>query len=357
MRLRYWASLLLLLWLSCLPASGLAAPLDTVAKITGARWTRSVDATTGLIKVRLEVETTKPAEVESFITKLPNWRLIVTLKGTSIDKWTPGLSPVSVVVTQLSAVQSERNARLVFDFPEEVKAGQYKVSTLPADAKAKRPFRIVIEMERVVPVGSLKFLPGLKGKLVVIDPGHGGTDPGALGIRGSYEKKLNLDLSMLAKAKLEKAGARVLLTRTTDVDVAGAKSTDREELSARAQAGNNNKADVFISVHHNSSVNREATGTTTYFYAKTIFDGELARSLQTAMVRAGGLVDKGARTANFFVVKNTAMPAALLEVGFMSNPQEEQILNDPVFQDKIAQSIVDGLEQFFLQAAKMRGEQ
>ena len=63
MRLRYWASLLLLLWLSCLPAWVLAAPLDTVAKITGARWSRSVDATTGLIKVRLEVETTKPAEV------------------------------------------------------------------------------------------------------------------------------------------------------------------------------------------------------------------------------------------------------------------------------------------------------
>ena len=75
------------------------------------------------------------------------------------------------------------------------------------------------------------------------------------------------------------------------------------------------------------------------------------------MVSAGGLTDKGARTANFFVVKNTTMPAALLEVGFMSNPQEEIILNDPVFQDKIAQSIVAGLDQFFLRAAKMRGEQ
>ena len=231
------------------------------------------------------------------------------------------------------------------------------MSTLPADAKAKRSFRVVIEMERVVPVGNLKFLPGLKGKLVVIDPGHGGTDPGALGIRGSYEKKLNFDLSMLTKAKLEKAGAKVLMSRMTDIDVAGAKATDREELSARAQVGNRNNADVFISIHHNSSVNPEANGTTTYFYAKTLFDGELARSLQDAMVSAGGLTDKGARTANFFVVKNTMMPAALLEVGFMSNPQEELILNDPVFQDKIAQSIVAGLEQFFLRAAKMRGEQ
>ena len=357
LRLRYWLSLLMFFCLSCMPLLVLAAPLETSAKITGTRWTRSVDATTGLIKVRLELETTKPVEIEHFITKLPNWRLIATLKDVSIDKWSPGLSPDSVVVTQLSAVQSDRNARLVIDFPEEVKEGQYKVSTLSADAKAKRPFRVVIDMERVVPVGNLKFLPGLKGKLVVIDPGHGGTDPGALGIRGSYEKKLNFDLSLLTKAKLEKAGAKVLMTRTSDIDVAGAKATDREELSARTQVGNRNNADVFISIHHNSSVNPDANGTTTYFYAKTIFDGELARSLQDAMVSAGGLTDKGARTANFFVVKNTTMPAALLEVGFMSNPQEEIILNDPVFQDKIAQSIVAGLDQFFLRAAKMRGEQ
>ena len=90
---------------------------------------------------------------------------------------------------------------------------------------------------------------------------------------------------------------------------------------------------------------------------RLVFDGELSRSLQDAMVRIGGLADKGARTANFFVVKNTTMPAALLEVGFMSNPQEELTINDPSFQDKIAQAIVTGLDQFFIQAAKMRGEQ
>jgi N-acetylmuramoyl-L-alanine amidase len=347
----------LLFWLSSSATWGYAAPADTTAVITGASWSRSVDAVTGLIKVRLMLETTKPVEAEHFITKLPNWRLIITFKAANAERLKLPASPDTVVVTQANATQSGRDARIVIDFPDAVKAAQYKVSTLPADAKAKRPFRVVIDMERVVPVGTLKFLPGLKGKLVVIDPGHGGTDPGALGIRGSYEKKLNFDLSMLTKAKLEKAGAKVLMTRTTDADVAGAKATDREELSARAQVGNRNNADVFVSVHHNSSVNPDANGTTTYFYAKTIFDGELARSLQTAMVRTGGLADKGARTANFFVIKNTTMPAALLEVGFMSNPQEEQTLNDPAFQDKNAQAVVTGLEQFFIQAAKMRGEQ
>ena len=177
LRFRYWVSLLLLFWLSCSPAWGYAAPADTTAVITSASWSRSVDAVTGLIKVRLVLETTKPVEAEHFITKLPNWRLIVTFRGANAEQLKLAASPDTAVITQANATQSGRDARIVIDFPEAVKAEQYKVSTLSADAKAKRPFRVVIDMERVVPVGTLKFLPGLKGKLVVIDPGHGGTDP------------------------------------------------------------------------------------------------------------------------------------------------------------------------------------
>ena len=87
-----------------------------------------------------------------------------------------------------------------------------------------------------------------------------------------------------------------------------------------------------------------------------MFDAVLAQSLQDAMVQAGGLVNIGVRTANFFVVKNTTMPAALLEIGFVSNPQEEMILANPNFQQKMAQAIVSGIDQFFGQAAKMRGD-
>ena len=98
-------------------------------------------------------------------------------------------------------------------------------------------------------------------------------------------------------------------------------------------------------------------GVTTYYYRKTLFDVVLAQSIQDAMAQAGGLTNIGARTANFFVVKNTTMPAALLEIGYMSNPQEEQLLTGQAFQQKMAQAIVAGIDQFFGQAAKMRGEQ
>ena len=353
MYFRYLASFLLLLCFSFSTVPVGAAPGDAV--ISGARWSRSVDAVTGLIKVRLELETSKPVEVEHFITKLPNWRLIATFKGTAADKLTIPLSPDTVVVTGTNVVAADKDTRIVVDFPEAVTAQQYRVFTLPADSKAKRPFRVVIEADRIVPVSHLKFLAGLKGKVVVLDPGHGGSDPGAIGVRGTREKQLNLDLAMLAKNYLEKAGAKVLMTRERDNDVHGPKATDREELWARVLVANKNGADVFVSIHHNASVNPEANGTTTYFFAKTLFDGDLARSLQAAMVESGGLVDKGTRTANFFVVKNATMPAALLEVGFMSNSREEMILADPAFREKIAQAIVKGIDQFFTQAAKMRG--
>ena len=357
MRFKYWASLWVLIWLSFFPAWGFAAIEDNGVKLTGANWTRSVDAVTGLVKVRLTLDTSKPIEAEQFLTRVPNWRLIVTLKGTAAAPLKISPSPDTVVVSQMNVIQTERDSRVVIDFPEAVTAEQYKVFSTPADARAKRPNQVVIEIWKKVPLGDLKFLPGLRGKLIVLDPGHGGSDPGAIGVRGSREKQINLDLAMLTKKSLEKAGAKVRMTRETDIDVFGPNATDREELMARVLVGNNNKADVFVSIHHNSSVNREANGTTTYYYSKTLFDGELARSLQDAMVHAGGLADKGARTANFFVVKNTTMPAALLEVGFMSNPQEELTICDPDFQQKIAQAVVTGIDQFFTQAAKLRGEQ
>jgi N-acetylmuramoyl-L-alanine amidase len=98
-------------------------------------------------------------------------------------------------------------------------------------------------------------------------------------------------------------------------------------------------------------------GTTTYYFRKTLFDVVLAQSIQDEMVKAGGLANLGARTANFFVVKNTTMPAALLEIGFISNPQEEQLCSSAAFQQKMAQAIVTGIDQFFGQATKMRGGQ
>lgn len=357
MRFRYWSGLLLLLWAVFSMTTVSTAPAETDVKITGVRWSRSVDAVTGLIKVRLAVETSGPVEVDPFVTASPNWRIITSFKGASFDSLQIPPSPDSSVVTKMSLVKSGQNTvHLAVDLPAALNKDQYNVYTVPADPQTKSSFQIVFDVQRPVQPADLTVLPGLKGKIVAIDPGHGGPDPGAIGVQGTREKHVNLNVAMLVKANLEKAGAKVLMTREADVSVASLRGPGLGELQSRVMFANGNQADIFISIHHNAAVRPSANGTSTYYYLKTIFDGALAQSLQEAMLQAGGLADFGVRTANFYVVKNVTMPAALLEVGFLSNAQEEQILNSSDFQQKIAQGIVTGIDRYFLQAAKMRGE-
>ena len=335
-----------------------ATPAEAAAKIIGARWGRTTDAVTGAVKVRMVLETSEPVQVDQFITAKPNWRLVVTLRGAHVDKFAVPPSPDPSIVKGVSVIRSTKDTvHAIIELPGELKEEQYKVFTVKADPKAKRPFRVVVDIEKAVPISGVRFSAGLRGKLIVLDPGHGASDPGAIGPRGSYEKTLNLNLGLKVKTILEQAGARVVMTRQTDVDLSTPDMSDRDELRARTMVANNRKADLFISIHHNSSANSDLTGTTTYYYRKSAYDVLLAQCLQSAMARGGGLDNIGIRTANFFVVKNTWMPAALLEIGFISNPQEEQILGSPAFQQKMALAIVAGIDQFFGQAAKMRGEQ
>lgn len=358
MRFRYYVGLLMLCLLSFSTVLVSAAPAEASAKIIGVRWGRTTDAVTGAIKVRLVLETSGPVEVDQFITGKPSWRLVVTMRGANADSLQIPPSPDQTVVKGVSLVKSTKDTtHAILELPGSLPEDQYKVFTVKADPKAKRPFRIVIDVEKSVPVSAVKFSAGLKGKLIVLDPGHGGSDPGAIGPRRTYEKTLNLSLGMQVKAILERSGAQVVMTRQTDIDLSTPDASDRDELRARTMVANNRKADLFISIHHNASANSDLTGTTTYYYRKTLFDVVLAQCLQDAMVRGGGLDNIGVRTANFFVVKNTWMPAALLEVGFISNPQEEQIMGSPAFQQKMALAIVAGIDQFFGQAAKMRGGQ
>lgn len=335
-----------------------AAPVVPDVKVTGFRWGRTTDAVTGSVVVRLVLETSAPVEVDRFITAKPNWRLIVTMRGVSMGKLTVPPSPDQSVIKKASLIKSAKETvHAVIELPGSLKEDQYRVFTLKADPKAKRPFRVVIDIKKTIPWTDVKFSAGLREKLIVLDPGHGASDPGAIGPAGTYEKRLNLDLGLKVKAILEKAGARVVMTRQADTDLSAPNMSDRDELRARTLVANNRKADVFVSIHHNSSANPELKGTTTYYFGKTMYDAVLAQCLHSAMLRGGGLENIGVRTANFFVVKNTTMPAALLEIGFISNRQEEQLLNNQNFQQKMALAIVAGLDQFFNKAAKMRGEQ
>ena len=169
--------------------------------------------------------------------------------------------------------------------------------------------------------------------VVVIDPGHGGRDPGAVGIGGMQEKQINTTISNRVQQQLQAAGITVLMTRSSDVFV---------ELDARAQFANRAGADLFVSIHANAiSMSRpEVNGLETYYFSS----GErLARSIHTAVLRNVNMRDRGVRQARFYVLRNTTMPSVLVETGFVTGAEDAARFRDPAAVNRIADGIARGI--------------
>lgn len=219
------------------------------------------------------------------------------------------------------------------------------VSVLPRSKT--EPWRMMIDCPSRSACDIRKSAPGISGKCIVLDPGHGGSDTGAIGPGGVCEKDVNLSIATLLKEMLAGAGARVVMTRDRDVDCAYPKCSDEEELSARVAYARKYNPDIFISLHNDAYYKRSSNGTATYYYSKTVQDEKLAKAIQRDLQSSVGLANKGTRKANFYVLRNTKMPAALVEVAFISNVAEEKLLNTPGFQQKAAQGIFDGIGDYF----------
>lgn len=177
--------------------------------------------------------------------------------------------------------------------------------------------------------------------IIVIDPGHGGKDGGAIGASGQLEKDFTLQLSMKVKQLLEEeVHIGVHMTRTDDSFIS---SVDRE----RAQIANELGADLFISIHGNTFNDSSVSGTESYYYD----DGShlFATVMHRAVVRATGFRDRGVRVENYFVLKETDMPAVLLEVGYLTNAVEEKKMWDEAFQEEVAAAIVAGIKEYLEQ--------
>lgn len=200
---------------------------------------------------------------------------------------------------------------------------------------------------RIRNIEAREFEP-LRGKRIMVDPGHGGGDAGARGPEGAKESMINLGISLKLRDKLQGLGAEVRMTRDTDRKVSHPDATQREELRARVAMANSWPAEVYVSVHSNSAANSAAHGTETYHSRNASSKSrEMAANVHEEMVKATGFRDRGVKAANFHVIKNTHMPAILVETGFVSNPVEEKHLIDPAMQDKMAQAIANGVEQSF----------
>ena len=243
-------------------------------------------------------------------------------------------------------------------------SSDYKVFILKKDPVTKRPDRIVIDIassntnfkpvsgtDAVIPVKPTKptfeIGGGIKGKMITLDPGHGGTDPGAIGKQGTKEKDITLKIAMKLRDYLLVKGARVCMTRTNDKDVYGPDATDAQELQARVDVAQTNDADLFISLHCNASTNPNIGGMSSYFFPKTDYDQIAAASIQDDLTKKFGLDDLGVRQASFYVNKRSSMPTVLVETAFLSNQKEEKLLRSNWFQSKMAKAIADGIEDYF----------
>lgn len=169
--------------------------------------------------------------------------------------------------------------------------------------------------------------------VVVIDPGHGGRDPGAVGIGGLQEKQINTAVSNRVQQQLQAAGVTVLMTRSSDVFV---------DLDARAQYANRAGANLFVSIHANAiSMSRpEVNGLETYYFSS----GErLARSIHSAVLQNVSMRDRGVRQARFYVLRYTTMPSVLVETGFVTGAEDAARFRDPAAVNRIADGIARGI--------------
>jgi len=177
---------------------------------------------------------------------------------------------------------------------------------------------------------------GVDDMLIVLDAGHGGHDTGAVGAKWTLEKTINLDIIQRTAKLLSAAGARVLLTRGDDTFI---------PLYDRPGLANGRQADIFISVHCNSSATRNS-GNGTQVYYRTPQSIPLATAIHQELIPALELKDGGIHNGDFCVIRESHMPSVLLEVAFINNGKEEQLLLTPTFRQQAAEGILSGVRRY-----------
>lgn len=191
-------------------------------------------------------------------------------------------------------------------------------------------------------------------KVIVIDAGHGGVDPGAIGkVLGIHEKDINLNIAKYLKEYLEQSGAVVIMTRKDDKGLYSSSGTLRkkknEDLKNRKNIVSNSKAHIFVTIHLNSFPQTRYYGAQTFYPKDNLKGKPLAENIQTQLV---GLLDKkNTRSAlskeGIYLIRGLDIPTALIECGFLSNPQEEKLLNTSEYQKKVAWAIFTGIQKYF----------
>ncbi|MFZ5590614.1 MAG: N-acetylmuramoyl-L-alanine amidase family protein [Bacillota bacterium] len=191
---------------------------------------------------------------------------------------------------------------------------------------------------------------GLKNRVIVLDPGHGGYDPGAVN-NNIREKDLNLALSQKIAELLKKEGAIVHLTRTKDYNLAPVGLHGRAarfaDLSLRAAMAKEKSADIFVSIHMNSIAFRYCRGAEVYYHFQSQEGARLAQSIQSELIKIPGMRKRTVKPGDYALLRLTTVPAVIVEAGFITNDDELKHLTTERYQQALAESIVRGIENYF----------
>ena len=194
--------------------------------------------------------------------------------------------------------------------------------------------------------------------LVIVDAGHGGDDPGKIGVDGVLEKDINLAIAKRVKTLLEQQDIRVLLTRETDEGLydAGASNKKVEDMKRRCKLMNEEQPDLVVSIHQNSYHEEEIRGAQMFYYRTSEEGKRLAETLQKELVRVVDPENKRQAKANdsYYLLKKTEPPICIVECGFLSNWEECRLLETPEYQEKVAWGIHLGIIKYLkTEAGKM----
>ncbi|RAL23294.1 N-acetylmuramoyl-L-alanine amidase CwlD [Thermoflavimicrobium daqui] len=207
-------------------------------------------------------------------------------------------------------------------------------------------------VEMAQPVWSANKIP-LIGKVIVIDPGHGGPDGGAVSKYGIIEKEITLKISSYLRDYLVQSGAKVVMTREKDMDLADSETNrlskrKTQDLIRRIQLVKKIKPDTFISIHLNAYPSAVWNGAQTFYYPVRDENKKLATFIQSSLIKYLGNTTRVPKPIhNVFVLKQSPVPTALVEAGFLSNHQEAMLLSTSSYQEKIAAAIYYGILDYY----------
>lgn len=325
-----------------------AVPAAQGVRITSVNLKPATDGT-----MQIVVAASGPARFRTETLSNPN-RLAFDLAGASLDAGVnlslPGTGPI-IKSVRSGILQSPQTqfGRVVVDLSRLV---GFSVSS-EAGVNGSMFYTLTLRMPHIDEPGKTSGgVNGLSGKIVVVDPGHGADDTGALGVDGSREKDITLQVGMKLRDALTRNGATVYMTRDDD---------SKPSVNARPLFAVQHNADYFISVHCDSSgAQNTHTGTTVYFHAQNAICRRLASDIVAQVASASGIPANGVKSdtirfaTGFGVLRGSPMPAVLVECGYMNNDSDLAKLKDDATQQNIALGIVAGLRDFIVDRTARR---